>query len=158
MKRMREGAVRKGVGGVLIVIAALAGVFVVHAVRASRTTTVTTVINATSIQCADGRTVRLLGLVELAAYPPSVADACRQYLTRLLCGKPIRIVNPHNPRPGMAYVYSGEILVNGRMIRDGYARVDLQDDYPERDLFLAYEKEAKARGLGIWDVHMNHPR
>ncbi|HQP31833.1 MAG TPA: thermonuclease family protein, partial [Deltaproteobacteria bacterium] len=49
-----------------------------------------------------------------------------------------------------AYVYLGGVLVNGRMIRDGYALADPRRGYPEYELFEAYEAEARLRRLGIW--------
>lgn len=133
----------RGLWGALAIGAALAALILVHALR--ETQTVTAVIDGRTIHCADGRTVRLRGV---AVPDDAAADAGRKYLERLLLGKPVRIT----PAPGQAaaYVYSGEILVNGRMIRDGYAAADTHNDYPERELFTTYEKQARASGLGIW--------
>lgn len=133
----------------MLVIAALAAVFIVHAVRFSHTTNVTRIIDAASIRCDDGRLVRLIGL---AALPnPEEAALAKRYLGRFILGKPVRIIEARSSRPEKAYVYYGDILVNGRMIKDGYGRIDSQDDCPEQELFRAYEQEAKTRGLGIWN-------
>jgi len=47
-------------------------------------------------------------------------------------------------------VYSGDVLVNGRIIREGWARAYRMFYHPWRDLFIAYEREARSRGLGMW--------
>lgn len=140
---------RKLLGGMILVIAALAAAFIIHAVRLSHTTTVIRIIDATSIRCEDGRSLRLIGLNN-PVFSSEEEDG-RQYLNRFILHKRVRVVEVRSSPPTKAYVYYGEILVNGRMIRDGYARADAQDDYPERELFQTYEKEAKARGLGIWN-------
>lgn len=141
---------RKALGGIILVIAALVAAFVVHVMRLSHTLTVTGVINATSIQCDGGRIFKLIGLAEPA--DASADEEGRLYLRRFVLDKRVRIVEAQSSHPGTAYVYCGVVLVNGRMIKDGFGQADMQDDYPERELFMAYEKEARARGLGIWKV------
>jgi endonuclease YncB( thermonuclease family) len=42
------------------------------------------------------------------------------------------------------------VLVNGRIIRDGWARAYRKFYHPWRDLFIVYEREARAKRLGMW--------
>ena len=77
----------------------------------------------------------------------------REHL-RLLAGGKVRIEVGPTPvdRYGrtLAYVYAGDVLVNGRIIQDGWARADVRFSYKNKDLFIAYEKEARARKIGMW--------
>jgi micrococcal nuclease len=121
--------------------------------------TVTRVIDGDTIRIDDGRKVRLAGVdAPEVDSPYSREEPCgpqsRAYLKALIEGRKVTVKAGREPydRYGrtLAMVYLDDVLVNGRIIRDGWARAYRRFDYPYKDLFIAYEAEAKARGIGIW--------
>jgi endonuclease YncB( thermonuclease family) len=50
----------------------------------------------------------------------------------------------------LAYIYLGDTLINGRIIRDGLASANKVFYHPWRDLFFIYEREARSKRLGMW--------
>ncbi len=143
-----------------VVLAAFASMAAMHCTGSSGRHKVVHVYDGDTIKLDDGRKVRLIGIDAPEVESPysnaeSFGEESKRYLAFLLRGKEVTI------KPGwetcdrygrtLAYVYADNVLVNGRMIRDGWARAYRRFDHEYRDLFIVYEKEAKARGIGIWN-------
>ncbi|MEN6476219.1 MAG: thermonuclease family protein [Syntrophaceae bacterium] len=155
--------VRSGFAWFVLLCAAIAVLAVIHWARTFSQSYFVTVLDSDTLACADGRVIRLIGIAETGDGPGAFAstpadDPGRVYLKGLLEGQAVRIKPVKAPKDARgrisAYVYLGEVLVNGRMIKDGYAMADPRRGYPEQELFEAYESEARLKGLGIWkSVH-----
>ncbi|HQI02796.1 MAG TPA: thermonuclease family protein [Deltaproteobacteria bacterium] len=132
---------------------------VFHCVKHTGLHEVVWVYDGDTIRIDDGRKIRLIGVDAPEVESPYTKEEpygslSRKHLNTLLTGKKVFIKVGEEPsdRFGrtLAYVYADDILVNGRMIRDGWARVYMKFDYEYKELFAAYEREARAKGLGIW--------
>jgi micrococcal nuclease len=144
-----------------IAAAVLMGLMAVfHWVKLQNVHEVIRVYDGDTIQIDDGRKIRLIGVDAPEVESPYTQEEpygslSRKYLNSLLAGKKVFIKVGEEPydRFGrtLAYVYADDILINGRIIRDGWARAYVRFDYEYKDLFTAYEKEARAKGLGIWE-------
>lgn len=117
------------------------------------------VYDGDTIELKDGRKIRLIGVDAPEVDSPYAkkepyGEESKAYLSNLLSGKKVSIRVGEDPKDRfgrtLAYVYVGDVLVNGRIIRDGFARVYEKFDYEYKDLFKAYEREAKSRAIGIW--------
>lgn len=58
----------------------------------------------------------------------------------------------HNERP-LVYVYSGDVMLNAEMLREGICIREPEIYYQHVDQFRKLEEEARAAGLGIWKNH-----
>jgi micrococcal nuclease len=147
---------------ILIPITSLAVIIVLgvcHGLSASKFHTVVTVFDGDTIELDDGRKVRLIGVDAPEVESPyrkreSFGDESKAYLSALILKKKISLVvgDPQKDRYGrtLAYVYIGDILVNGRIIRDGWAFAYRKFHHQWSDLFLVYEREARSRGIGMF--------
>jgi micrococcal nuclease len=112
-----------------------------------------------SFRCADGRRVRLTGIDSPESRQQPYGERARQALLELLpAGRAVRLESDVAPtdRYGrvLAYVWAGPILVNETMVRDGWAvlyTVPPNVKYAER--LTRAQKEARARGAGLWSQH-----
>jgi micrococcal nuclease len=53
----------------------------------------------------------------------------------------------------LAYVYAGDVMVNAEMVRRGYAQaMTVPPNVRHERLFRDLEREARARGRGLWGV------
>ncbi len=125
------------------------------------------VYDGDTIELKDGTKVRLIGVDAPEVESPYThaepgGDQSRDSVKAMLLGQRVRVVQ--GPQPfdkygrSLGYVYLGDVLVNGRIIRDGWARAYRRYDYRERELFIAYEKEAQARRLGLWGASTRSAR
>jgi len=130
-----------------------------HCFSASRLNLVTKVFDRDTIQLDDGRKVRLIGVDAPEVESPyrkqePFGEESKAYLASLILHKKVSITvgDPRLDRYDrtLAYVYLDDMLVNGRIIRDGWASSYRKFYHPWRDLFLMYEKEAKSRSAGMW--------
>ncbi|HOS98169.1 MAG TPA: thermonuclease family protein [Deltaproteobacteria bacterium] len=150
-------------GGKLIVFLAVCASIVLlgiyHAVGSGNTARVSRVFDGDTIMLHDGTRVRLIGVDAPEMDSPYTVrepygPESKAFLSSLVLGREVRLSygDPVRDRYGrtLAYVYAGDVLVNGRMIREGWARAYRQYRHPWRDLFIMYEKEARSRGLGMW--------
>jgi micrococcal nuclease len=142
----------------LVLLALCLGVWAAPLLAAERAR-VARVIDGDTLVLADGRRVRLIGVDA-----PEVDCPYRQaepwgyesqaYLKQLVEGKRVRLEFEGEPfdKYGrtLAYVYLGDVLVNGRIIRDGQARLYRRFAFEYKEQFGYYEAEAKRRGLGLW--------
>jgi len=143
----------------LLLCAAIAVLAVLHTLKAASGLSVVRVMDGETLACDDGRMIRLIGVAPFRDVPgddraAGAGDPSKRYLERMIGGRRVRIkpASPVKDQRGRipAYVYAGEILLNGRMIRDGYALADPDRGYPEHELFESYESQARTSGLGIW--------
>lgn len=140
-----------------ITIIILLGVY--HGIEASKTSLVVEVFDGDTILLDDGRKIRLIGVDAPEVQSPySVQEPfgheSKDYLSSLILNKKVMIAlgDPPKDKYGrtLAYVSLGDVLVNGRIIRDGWARSYRMFYHPMRDLFFTYEREARTKGLGLW--------
>ena len=117
------------------------------------------VYDGDTIELDDGRKIRLIGVDAPEVESPyskaeKYGQASKKHLRKLLNQKKVYIkVGPTTyDKYGrtLAYVYADDVLINGRMIRDGWAQAYIRFNYKYKDLFVAYEKEARAKGIGMW--------
>lgn len=145
--------------GVLAVCALGALVAIYHAVAEDALLTVREVFDGDTIALSDRTVVRLIGVDAPEVNSPYTSEEpfgpqSKAHLSSLVLHRKVSVTvgEPARDRYGrtLAYVYVGDVLVNGRIIRDGWARAYRQFPHPWRDLFIAYEREARSKGLGIW--------
>jgi len=130
-----------------------------HALGVGKVHLVVHVFDGDTILLDDSRKIRLIGVDAPEVQSPyhdlePFGEDSKTYLTSLLGNKKVSLTigDPAKDKYGrtLAYVYSGDVLVNGRIIREGWARAYRRFYHPWRDLFIAYEREARSRGLGMW--------
>jgi micrococcal nuclease len=143
----------------LISLTLIVLLFIYHGLCANKFYAVVTVFDGDTIELDDGRKVRLIGVDAPEVESPyrkrePFGDESKAYLSALILEKKISLVvgDPPKDRYGrtLAYVYLGDVLVNGRIIRDGWAFAYRKFHHQWSDLFLVYEREACSRGIGIW--------
>jgi micrococcal nuclease len=99
--------------------------------------------------------------------PHSVAagEAAKRANWELVAGQRVRLDldqrrrDPH--RRLLAYVWSGDTMVNAELVRRGYAEVmSVPPDFRHRALFVTLQAEACAAGRGLWGIPRAaaHPR
>lgn len=117
------------------------------------------VYDGDTIELDDGRKIRLIGVDAPEVTSPYSKEEpfgpeSKRHLEKLLFGEKVYIKTgaAQFDKYGrtLGYVYVGDTLINGRMIKDGWARAYRRFDYKYKDLFLTYEKEARAKGTGMW--------
>lgn len=143
----------------LLFIAALVALGIYHALGAGKARTVGHVFDGDTIALEDGTRVRLIGVDAPEVDSPysklePFGEDSKAFLTSLVLNRKVFLDegDPARDKYGrtLAYVYVDDVLVNGRMIRAGWARAYRQFHHPWRDLFIAYEREARSKGLGMW--------
>jgi micrococcal nuclease len=83
-------------------------------------------------------------------------DLAKREMEKLVAGRKVHIQgDPHQPLFDthgrmLAYVYEGRTLVNGEMIRRGYARAYRKFRHEQRETFIRYENEARTGKRGLW--------
>jgi micrococcal nuclease len=140
-----------------ITVILLLGIY--HALGAGRTHLVMQVYDGDTILLDDHRKIRLIGVDAPEVQSPyrdeePFGQESKVYLASLALNKEVTLTigDPSKDKYGrtLAYVNLGDVLVNGLIIRDGWARAYRQFYHPWRDLFIVYEREAKSKGLGMW--------
>jgi len=143
----------------LIVVMIIVLIGLCHWAKTLELHDVRTVYDGDTIQLDDGRKIRLIGVdapevKSVYSKEEPFGEESKRYLEKLLLGKKvyIKIGAEQFDKYGrtLAYVYMDDVLLNGRIIKDGWARAYVRFDYEYKDLFVSYEKEAKSRGIGIW--------
>ena len=151
---------RRNIPVVLTFIVSLVVLAAYHVVASGKTHTVRNVFDGDTICLEDGTRVRLIGVDAPEVDSPyskkePFGEQSREFLTELVLNRQVTLSEGDPPRDKygrtLAYVYVNDVLVNGRMIREGWARAYRQFHHPWRDLFIVYEREARSKGLGIWN-------
>ena len=130
-----------------------------------QTARVARVIDGDTIQLADGRLVRYIGIdtpevrrrdgERWVFDPEPFAEAATGANKRLVEGKMVRLeydVQSHD-RFGrlLAYVYVGDAMVNEELIRLGYAQLlTIPPDVKYAERFRALVEEARRERRGLW--------
>ena len=129
-------------------------------------------VEVTLLSVVDGDTIRVRmpgGREERVRYigidAPEVAhsDSAAEYLgdeatahnKGLLASGPLRLETDVDERDDfgrlLAYVWAGEVFVNERMVRDGYARArNYPPNLSRQDQLWDAHDEARKAGIGIW--------
>jgi micrococcal nuclease len=104
----------------------------------------------------ESRVFRLIGID--VPDDESTADEARAFLGRLLDGESVYVERDPNgpPRDGdqreWAYVYRAPdgLFVNLELLRQGYARLAVDEPFEHERLFRAHEAFARKQGKGVW--------
>lgn len=127
--------------------------------RPEREYTVAQVYGLDSFRLDDGREVKLLGVEAPAAFYSRNRGIYRQALNfanELVAGKKFTLHKSRRPKksgaPENAYYISfpNHVMINGVLIRNGYALSDRNLSHENRGRFDDYEKEARSNDLAIW--------
>ena len=117
------------------------------------------VIDGDTIVLDDGRHIRLIGVDAPEVDSPYTkaepfGSESRAYMDRLVERRIVTIKTGREryDKYGrtLAYVYLNRTMVNAMIIRNGYAKAYRRFNFPERELFINYEKEARSKGIGMW--------
>ena len=144
----------------LLAISVLVLVFWAFQVEAGeKELVVTKVIDGNTIVLENGDIVRYAGidaphLKKSEGGPQFFAREAARFNKSMVLLKKVRIiVDGGKDTEGKisAYIYVKNTLVNGEMVRLGYARTDVRRlDERHKELFQRYEKEAARRYAGLW--------
>jgi micrococcal nuclease len=114
------------------------------------------VIDGDTIVIDGGDKVRYIG-IDTPEMGESFAEAARERNISLVNGKRLRLVIcPEEPRDKygrlLAFVYSDGVFVNRLLVSEGLARKLMIPPcgLPVAQEFMALEREAKEKGLGLW--------
>ena len=111
-----------------------------------------------SLELSDGKSIKLIGVDRMGGNHPANQRARRQateFLDKLCSAKTLQLeygeTKQDTDGQTQAYVFllDGE-MVNAELIKAGYARVRTSPPFEHLDEFLAYEREARAAGRGLW--------
>lgn len=123
------------------------------------------VIDGDTIELADGRLVRYLGIdaPELrrrkggrwVRAPEPFSEAAMAANQRLVEGRRVRLEFDATTQDRfgrlLAYVYAGEVMVNAKLLQEGLARpLVIPPNEKYADSFLALAEEARRARRGLW--------
>lgn len=124
------------------------------------------VIDGDTIKLKSGETVRYIGIdTPETPYsrrgPEAFWEEATEANRRFVGGKIVKLKYDsqvmHDSRL-LAYVYDGEIFVNGEMVRRGFALYSPFDPNSTKNtLLFQYESEARKNKLGIWALPLKNP-
>ena len=115
---------------------------------------VTTVIDGDTVELADGRRVRYLGINTPEHGQPNFREATEAN-RRLVQGKTVRLELDVQPtdRFGrtLAHLWVEGVFVNRELVRQGLATAyAVEPNVRYRDAILAAEEQARTSGVGLW--------
>lgn len=115
--------------------------------------TVRAVLDGDTIDLTDGTRVRYLGINTPERGQPFYEEA-KRYNERLVLGKEVRLETGTQERDGygrvLASVYAGNVLVNARMIAEGWAHVLVTDPLTHQAEWLQLQTDARIQRKGMW--------
>jgi micrococcal nuclease len=120
------------------------------------------VIDGDTIELSDKTKVRYIGVdtPETTSTRPSIAcfghEATEANRT-LVEGKEVRLEKDVSDTDQygrlLRYVYIGDVLVNEKLVRDGYARAaTFPPDVAKQEVFIEAQEEARTGGRGLWSA------
>ncbi|PIP08904.1 MAG: hypothetical protein COX51_01785 [Syntrophobacteraceae bacterium CG23_combo_of_CG06-09_8_20_14_all_50_8] len=124
------------------------------------------VIDGDTIELKSGETVRYIGIDSPETPysrrgPEAFWEEAAEANRRLVGGKIVKIEYDNQVMHGsrlLAYVYVGEIFVNGEMVRKGFALYSPFDpNNTKNTLLFQYESEARKNKIGIWALPLKNP-
>ncbi len=113
------------------------------------------VIDGDTIVLVGGRIVRYIG-IDTAEKGDLYYEEAKEFNRRLVIGEEIKLEldeeeKDHYGRT-LAYVYVGDTFVNAQLVREGYARAyPYPPNVKYKDVFSRAEREARQKGIGIWN-------
>jgi micrococcal nuclease len=112
------------------------------------------VVDGDTVELADGRRVRYLGINTPEIGQP-YAEEARAYNEALVAGREVWLETDVQEKDQygrlLAYVWLGDTLVNLELVRQGYANAyTAPPNLRYADAFVGAEQEAREQGLGLW--------
>lgn len=127
----------------------------VSAVRVKR------VVDGDTIELVDGRRVRYIGVdtPEMGSTQKTIACFAKEAMranSALVEGKEVRLEKDISETDKfgrlLRYVYVGDVFVNEKLAREGYAQAaTFPPDVKYKDLFLVAQREAREQNRGLWE-------
>jgi len=123
------------------------------------------VIDGDTIQLEGGERVRYIGIdAPETEYSKKGVEAFSKEATeanrKLVEGKSVRLEYDRQVRHDnrlLAYVYAGEIFVNGELVRKGFALYSpFGPNRAKNTLLSQYENEARKNKVGLWSLPLKH--
>lgn len=118
------------------------------------------VIDGDTFEISGGERVRLIGIDAPESVKPNTPVECfgkesSDYLRSIIEGKEVRLERDQTDRDRYArllrYAYLGEVFINERIVRDGYAEsVAYKPDTEKQSSIDRAEEAAKTERLGRW--------
>ncbi len=116
------------------------------------------VVDGDTVVLTDGRRVRLVGIntPEKKTHDALAAEA-EAALKELVDGQEITLEFDRERvdqyKRTLAYVFKGELFVNGEIIRRGLAYCyTWEPNVAHRDEFISFQRDARAAGRGLWGL------
>ncbi|MEA2102916.1 MAG: thermonuclease family protein [Thermodesulfobacteriota bacterium] len=143
----------------LVVLVVLLLALLFHWAKAMDLKEVVRVFDGDTIEIFGGDRIRLIGvdapeIESRYGQAEPFGNKSRRYLKQMIGGEKVRLVSGPQARDKygrrLCYVYLDDTLVNGRIIQDGWARAYTRFSFRYRELFVSYEKKARAQGKGMW--------
>ena len=139
---------------VICTIAIIAAIVLPRIIDGTEKALVTSVIDGDTVELADGRHVRYLG-IDAPESGEYYAENATERNRELVEGKTVELQKgkQDNDQYGrlLRYVYVDGVFVNAELIAGGYAKVYMFDpDDPHSQALVEMEDYAILRGLGIW--------
>lgn len=117
---------------------------------------VTKVIDGDTIEIETGQRVRYLG-INAPEMSETWGEEAKRKNSTLINNKPVRIeldrVKVDKYNRVLAYVWTGDTMINERLLKDGYAKLDIYSNEPKLkylERLKAAEKQAKEHRDGLW--------
>jgi micrococcal nuclease len=125
-----------------------------------QTAKVVRAVDGDTIELENGDKVRYIGIDTPETVDPRKSIQCfgieaKSYNENLVLNKTVRLEKDVSDKDSfgrlLRYVYVGDIFVNDKLVREGYARVStFPPDVKFSDQFLAAEREAREANRGLW--------
>jgi endonuclease YncB( thermonuclease family) len=118
--------------------------------------TVVKVYNGAAAKLSDGRKIVYSGISVPDKKDKPFFQKCLEAHRLLVLDRPIVVlVKPGVQEKGLSRIpvvaFSGTLLINAELIRQGYALVGpSNDEFRYRELFLELQQEARSAGRGLW--------
>jgi micrococcal nuclease len=139
---------------VVCAIAIIAAIAIPRVIDGTEKALVTTVIDGDTVELADGRHVRYLGIdaPEAGEY---YAENATEKNRELVEGKIVELLKGKEDKDRygrlLRYVYVDGVFVNAELISGGFAKVYMFDPDDRRSKYLVEREDfAILRGLGLW--------
>jgi micrococcal nuclease len=122
------------------------------------------VLDGDSIVLSNGEEVRYVG-IDAPEYGQPYAEEAKEFNRKLVKGKIIRLEFDIEKRDRygrlLAYVYTGNILVNAELVKKGFASIYTVHTVPPnvkyKDLFLKLQNKARKDKRGLWSKRPEDP-
>jgi micrococcal nuclease len=139
---------------VVCTIAVIAAIVIPRVIDGTEKALVTTAIDGDTVELADGRHVRYLG-IDAPESGDYYAENATEKNRELVEGKIVELLKGKEDKDRygrlLRYVYVDGVFVNAELIAGGYAMVYMFDpDDWRSEALVEWEDYAILRGLGLW--------